>query len=85
MDRGQIVRIKGEKAWIRVRGAPSDPESFDMATWTGIYWEIPRVNSLGETIYIHIPDYMIIETMPASTDPKKLYRDLADEPDRKNR
>jgi len=65
---------KGQQAWIRVRGAPDDPESFDLATWTGIVWQIPRVNSLGDTISIQIPDYMVIETMPASAKPEDLYR-----------
>jgi hypothetical protein len=65
---------KGQQAWIRVRGAPDDPESFDLATWTGIVWEIPRVNSLGDTIRIQIPDYMVIEAMPASTKPEDIYR-----------
>ena len=65
---------KGQQAWIRVRGAPDDPESFDLATWTGIVWQIPRVNSLGDTICIQIPDYMVIETMPASAKPEDLYR-----------
>ncbi len=66
---------RGHKAWIRVRGAPDDPESFDLATWAGICWEIPRTNSLGDTIYIRIPDYMVLETMPESTRPEDLYRD----------
>ena len=70
---------KGETAWIRLRGAPDDPESFDLATWSGVRWEIPRVNSLGDTIYIQIPDYMVIETLPASTDPHKLYKNLPEE------
>ncbi|HKY03774.1 MAG TPA: hypothetical protein VJQ56_02735 [Blastocatellia bacterium] len=66
---------RGHKAWIRVRGAPDDPESFDLATWTGICWEIPRTNSLGDTIYIRIPDYMVLETMPEATRPEDLYHD----------
>ena len=65
---------KGQQAWIRVRGAPDDPESFDLATWTGIVWKIPRINSLGDAIHIQIPDYMVIETMPASTKPEDIYR-----------
>lgn len=68
--------IKGQQAWIRIRGAPDDPESFDLATWTGIVWEMPRRNSLGDMIYIQIPDYMIAETMPASSKPADLYRNL---------
>jgi hypothetical protein len=70
---------KGQQAWIRVRGAPNDPESFDLATWNGIVWQIPRTNSLGDTIHIQIPDYMVIETMPATTNPQDLYRKLKDE------
>jgi hypothetical protein len=68
--------IRGQQAWIRLRGTPDDPESFDLATWNGLRWEIPRVNSLGDTIYIQIPDYMVAETMPASSEPHTIYRDL---------
>jgi len=74
--------IKGQQAWIRVRGAPNDPESFDLATWNGIVWEIPRTNSLGDTIYIQIPDYMVAETMPPTSKPEDLYRKLPAETDR---
>ena len=65
---------KGKQAWIRIRGAPDDPESFDLATWNGIVWEIPRVNSLGDTIYVQIMDYMVKESLPPSTKPEELYR-----------
>lgn len=68
--------MRGQQAWIRIRGTPDDPESFDLATWNGMRWEIPRINSLGDTIYIQIPDYMVAETMPTSSDPWKIYRDL---------
>jgi hypothetical protein len=68
--------MRGQQAWIRIRGTPDDPESFDLATWNGMRWEIPRINSLGDTIYIQIPDYMVAETMPTSSDPQKIYRDL---------
>jgi hypothetical protein len=67
---------KGQQAWIRVRGAPDDPESFDLATWNGIVWQTPRTNSLGDTIHIQIPDYMVVETMPATTNPHDLYHKL---------
>jgi hypothetical protein len=70
---------KGQQVWIRVRGAPNDPESFDLATWNGIVWQMPRTNSLGDVIYIQIPDYMVIETMPATTNPQDLYRKLKEE------
>jgi hypothetical protein len=71
--------IKGQQVWIRVRGAPDDPESFDLATWNGIVWQIPRMNSLGDVIHIQIPDYMVVETMPATTNPQDLYRKLKTE------
>jgi len=70
---------KGQQAWIRVRGAPDDPESFDLATWNGIVWLIPRTNSLGDVIYIQIPDYIVVETMPATTTPHDLYRKLRED------
>lgn len=59
---------------MRVRGAPNDPDSFDLATWKGAFWEIPRTNSLGETIYLQIADYLIYETLPPSTDPEQLFK-----------
>jgi hypothetical protein len=76
---------KGQKAWIRIRGAPDDPESFDLAVWTGIVWEVPRVNSLSDIIHIQIPDYIVIETVPASTKPDDLYRKLPNDPKRPER
>lgn len=75
---------KGHQAWIRIRGAPDDPESFDLATWNGMVWEIPRVNSLGDAIYIQIHDYVVIETIPASTKPDDLYHKRLDESKRPN-
>lgn len=66
--------IKGQQAWIRIRGAPDDPESFDLATWSGMLWELPRINSLGDTIHIQIMDYMVSESIPASSKPEELYR-----------
>ncbi|HVG21417.1 MAG TPA: hypothetical protein VNI02_20415 [Blastocatellia bacterium] len=74
--------IRGQQAWIRIRGAPDDPESFDLATWDGIVWQIPHVNSLGDTIYIQIPDYMVLETMPASSKPEDVYRKAPSDKDK---
>jgi hypothetical protein len=68
--------IKGQQAWVRIRGAPNDPESFDLATWNGMVWEIPRVNSLGDTIHIQIMDYVVVETLPASSKPEALYQKI---------
>lgn len=72
--------IKGQQAWVRIRGAPNDPESFDLATWSGLLWEIPRVNSLGDTIHIQIMDYVVVESLPATSKPEALYR-KTQEPD----
>ncbi|HKV39731.1 MAG TPA: hypothetical protein VJX67_11010 [Blastocatellia bacterium] len=68
--------IRGEQFWIRIRGAPNDPESFDLATWNGRVWEIPRINSLGEEIHIQVANYLVIETLPSSTKPANLFRDV---------
>ncbi|HMG32985.1 MAG TPA: hypothetical protein VKM94_03525 [Blastocatellia bacterium] len=67
--------IKGQQAWIRIRGSPDDPESFDLAMWNGIVWLIQRINSLGDQIQIQIPDYMVAETLPVTTQPPDLYRE----------
>jgi hypothetical protein len=72
--------IRGQQAWIRIRGAPDDPESFDHATWNGFVWEMPRVNSLGDTIHIQIMDYVVVESLPATSKPEALYRKIQ-EPD----
>ncbi|MFY9574726.1 MAG: hypothetical protein WAV20_25270 [Blastocatellia bacterium] len=72
--------IKGQEAWIRIRGTPDDPESFDLAAWNGIVWEVPRINSLGDRIYILIPDYIVVETLPANSKPEDLYRRLPPRP-----
>jgi hypothetical protein len=70
--------IKGQQSWIRIRGAPNDPESFDLATWNGYSWEIERLNSLGDVIYVHIPNYVIAETLPASAKPEALFKERGD-------
>ncbi|HWO01300.1 MAG TPA: hypothetical protein VNS63_18715 [Blastocatellia bacterium] len=76
--------VKGQQAWVRIRGAPNDPESFDLATWNGLLWEVPRVNSLGDTIHIQIMDYVVVESLPVSSRPEALYRkiqnDIEDDP-----
>jgi hypothetical protein len=74
---------KGQQSWIRIRGAPNDPESFDLATWNGYSWEIHRLNSLGDLIHVRIPNYIVVETLPASSNPESLFKELGDliEPD----
>jgi hypothetical protein len=73
--------IKGQQSWIRVRGAPNDPESFDLATWNGYCWQIERLNSLGDPIHIGIPNYIVAETLPASSNPEALFKERNDQLD----
>jgi hypothetical protein len=72
---------KGSQAWIRIRGTPDDPESFDLATWNGIVWLISRVNSLGDPIYLQIPHYMVVESFSPTSKPEELYRKNSLPPD----
>ncbi|MBK7995777.1 MAG: hypothetical protein IPK14_21080 [Blastocatellia bacterium] len=69
-------KTSGAKCWIRLRGSPNDPESFELAAWTGIAWEIPAKTNDGRIVVLSIPDYMVAETLPAETDPEKLYHPL---------
>jgi hypothetical protein len=73
--------IKGQQSWIRIRGAPNDPESFDLATWNGYCWEIERLNSLGDSIRVRIPNYIVAEMLPESSNPESLFRESADSKD----
>ena len=73
--------IKGQQSWIRVRGAPNDPESFDLATWNGYCWMIDRLNSLGDPIHIRIPAYVVAETLPPSSNPETLFKQRGDSPE----
>ncbi len=70
--------IKGQQSWIRIRGAPNDPESFDLATWNGYSWEIERLNSLGDVICVRIPNYIIAEALPESSNPEALFKESSD-------
>lgn len=63
----------GIRKWIRLRGASNDPESFDLAEWNGLAWEVPAMTSDGRPILLYIPDYMVAETLPESTDPERIY------------
>jgi len=73
--------IKGQQSWIRVRGAPNDPESFDLATWNGYCWVIDRLNSLGDLIQIRIPNYIVTEMLPPSSNPETLFKQRAESPE----
>jgi hypothetical protein len=66
-------RINGREVWIRLRGSSDDPESFDLAVWNGIAWEVCTRTDDGRTITLVIPDYMVAETLPACANPIALY------------
>lgn len=59
-----------------MRGAPNDPESFELATWNGIAWELKAVTADGRTLTLAIPDYMVVEKLPPEANPQQLYNPL---------
>ena len=63
------------QAWIRLRGAPDDPTSWDLATWNGIVWEVMRVLPNGRRVTLQIRDYLVLERLAPTIDPASLYRD----------
>ncbi len=64
----------GCKRWIRMRGSPNDPESFELAQWNGIAWQITTKTKDGRVLRLSIPDYMVAETLPSEADPERLYK-----------
>jgi hypothetical protein len=64
-----------QRAWIRLRGTPDDPQSWDLATWTGVVWEVRRELPNGRRVTLQIRDYLVLERLEASFDPVALYRD----------
>jgi hypothetical protein len=64
-----------QRAWIRLRGTPDDPQSWDLATWTGVVWEVRRELPNGRRVTLQIRDYLVLERLEASLDPVALYRD----------
>lgn len=66
----------GCKKWIRMKGSPNDPESFEIARWNGIAWQINATTKDGRLLTLSIPDYMVSETLPAESNPEQLYKPL---------
>lgn len=62
------------QAWIRLRGAPDDPEAWDLATWSGIVWEVRRELPNGRRVTLQIRDYLVVERLSPEVDPRALYR-----------
>jgi hypothetical protein len=63
------------KAWIRLRGTPDDPESWDLGTWNGIVWEVKKDLPNGRRVTLQIRDYLVIEQLAPDVSPSMLYRD----------
>lgn len=70
-----------KRAWIRLRGTPDDPESWDLATWSGIAWLVRRELPNGRRVTLEIRDYLVVERLVEEIDPRSLYRGDRTEPD----
>jgi hypothetical protein len=62
------------QAWIRLRGTPDDPESWDFGTWNGIVWEVRKELPNGRRVTLQLRDYLVAERLPFDADPAMLYR-----------
>jgi hypothetical protein len=62
------------QAWIRLRGTPDDPESWDFATWSGVVWEVRRELPNGRRVTLQIRDYLVLERLSPELEPAALYR-----------
>lgn len=76
MEKKSVEKIPGYSCWIRMRGSPNDPESFELAYWNGIAWELTAKTKDGRILTLSIPDYMVAETLSAETNPEQLYKPL---------
>jgi hypothetical protein len=63
------------RAWIRLRGTPDDPESWDLATWNGVVWLVRRELSNGRLVTLEIRDYLVLERLAPGLHPRDLYRE----------
>jgi hypothetical protein len=62
-------------AWIRLRGTPDDPESWDLATWNGVVWLVRRVLPNGRRVTLEVRDYLVLERLSPELEPRQLYRE----------
>lgn len=63
------------QAWIRLRGTPDDPQSWDFATWNGIAWLVRRELPNGRRVVLELRDYLVLEQLAPDLDPRELYGD----------
>ena len=68
-------RTERGQAWIRLRGTPDDPESWDFASWDGVVWLVRKELPNGRRVTLQIRDYLVAEQLPAEASPKRIYRD----------
>jgi hypothetical protein len=66
---------EGRQAWIRLRGTPDDPESWDLATWSGVVWLVRRELPNGRRVTLEIRDYLVLERLAPHLEPRDMYRD----------
>jgi hypothetical protein len=76
MKKEVLEKPFGLQKWIRTKGSPNDPESFELASWNGIAWQINTKTRDGRILVLSIPDYMVSETLPPETNPEQLYKPL---------
>ena len=62
------------QAWIRLRGTPDDPESWDLGRWNGVVWEVRRELPNGRRVTLQIRDYLVAERLSPDIHPSTLYR-----------
>jgi hypothetical protein len=67
------IESERKQAWIRLRGTSDDPESWDLASWNGVVWEVRRELPNGRRVTLQIRDYMILEQLAPETHPAALY------------
>jgi len=63
------------QAWIRLRGTPDDPISWDLATWDGVSWLVRRELPNGRRVVLEIRDYLVLERLAPRLRPVDLYRE----------
>ena len=63
-----------QQAWIRLRGTPDDPESWDLGSWNGIVWLVRRELPNGRRVTLQIRDYLVLERLEPERHPEDLYK-----------
>lgn len=69
------IQKERKQAWIRLRGTPDDPESWDLGAWNGVVWEVRRELPNGRRVTLQIRDYLVLEQLTSEIHPSALYRE----------